>query len=102
MSETKTVIVWAGLKVKEGFVQEFKDIAKPVVESTRREAGCIKYDLLQDCDNSTVFYFFEEYVDDAAFEAHRNMPYMHDFRPKREKCLDHFLGVRVMSENYNR
>ncbi len=102
MSDKKTVIVWAGLKVKEGFVENFLEAANPIVNATRQEKGCLKYDLLRDCADPLTFYFFEEYVDADAFAAHREMPYMHAFRPKRAECIDEFLGVRVMSEDYSR
>ncbi len=102
MSKSKTTVVWAGLKVKEGFAEKFLEVATSVVEATRKEKGCLKYDLLRDCADPLTFYFFEEYVDAAAFDAHRQMPYMLDFRPKRAECVDTFLGVRVLSEEYSR
>jgi len=102
MSENKTIIVWAGLRVKDGFAEKFKEIAAPVVAATRREKGCLKYDLLSDVSDPDTFYFFEEYESDEAFAAHREMPYMADFRPKRAECVKEFLGVRVMSETYRR
>lgn len=98
----KTVVVWAGLKIKDGFADKFKQVVEPVVKASRAESGCIKYDFLQDIYQPNIFYFFEEYCDDLAFQKHRDMPYMHDFRPKREECVEEYLGVRVMHENYSR
>jgi len=98
MSETKPVIVWAGLRVKDGFAGDFIAAAQSVVDATRKEVGCVKYDLLQDVRDPCTFYFFEEYVSPAAFEAHRAMPYMDDFRIVRGELVDKFLGVRVMDE----
>ena len=45
---TKSVIIQAGLRVKDGSADEFIKLATPVVDSTRKEPGCIKYELLQD------------------------------------------------------
>ena len=49
-----------------------------------------------------VAELFEEYKDETAFQEHRAMPYMLDFRPKREECVEKYLVVRVMSETYSR
>ncbi len=98
MSENKTVIVWAGLRIKEDFVSEFKKAAQVVVDSTRKEEGCLKYDLLQDVSDSCSFYFFEEYKDESAFATHRTMPYMDTFRKLRAEFVDKYYGVRTMEE----
>ena len=60
MSESQTTVVWAGLVIKDGFIEKFKEAVKPVVEASRAESGCIKYDFLQDIYQPNTFYFFEE------------------------------------------
>ena len=40
----------------------------------------------------------ELYIDDSAFQKHRSMPYMDEFRKVRAGFLDKFLGVRIMKE----
>ena len=102
MSNSQTTVVWAGLVIKDGFIEKFKEAVEPVVKASREEVGCLKYDFLQDVYNPNTFYFFEEYKDETAFQEHRTMPYMLDFRPKREECVEKYLGVRVMSETYSR
>ena len=97
---TKSVIIQAGLRVNDGSADEFIKLATPVVDSTRKEPGCIKYELLQDVYDKCTFYFYEEYADENAYQTHRTMPYMTDFRPKREKLLDKYLGVRILSERF--
>jgi quinol monooxygenase YgiN len=102
MSNSQTTVVWAGLVIKDGFIEKFKEAVEPVVKASREEVGCLKYDFLQDVYNPNTFYFFEEYKDETAFQEHRAMPYMLDFRPKREECVEKYLGVRVMTETYSR
>lgn len=98
MSNSDTVIVWAGLRVKDGLADDFIKASQSVINSTRSESGCLKYDLVRDSSDPCVFYFFEEYVDDSAFQKHRSMPYMDEFRKVRAGFLDKFLGVRIMKE----
>lgn len=100
MTIAKPVIVHAGLRVKDGTADEFIKLAASVVEETRKEPGCVKYELLQDVFDRQTFYFFEEYADENAYQEHRIKPYMTAFRPERERLLDKYLGVRIMSERF--
>ena len=60
MQKGKSVVVFAGLRIKDEFCQEFARRAKSVVDNTRKEQGCIKYDLLRDVYSPDTFFFFEE------------------------------------------
>lgn len=94
----KTIIVWAGLRVKPEAAEEFKKRALEVVEKTRLEEKCLRYDLLQDATNPATFYFFEEYTDDEGYAAHRAMSYMPPFRDFRGTVIEEYLGIRVLDE----
>jgi quinol monooxygenase YgiN len=74
----KTVIV-ARLLVKEGKEADFLKIAQPLVEATNKEEGNLYYELYQSPRNSKIFIFYEEYVDDAAFEVHGNSEHFKKF-----------------------
>ena len=43
--------------------------------SVRDEPGCLRFDVLQDEANPNRFAFYEVYQDDAAFQAHTQMPH---------------------------
>jgi quinol monooxygenase YgiN len=58
-----------------GKEDEFKALAVNLVELSRKEAGCIKYELLQNQSDSTDFTFVEEWVSDAALDAHLATPH---------------------------
>jgi len=90
------VIILASLKIKEGKRNEFLDLFKPIIEATRNEAGCIRYDLFQDTEDENIFTFIEEYDSEASFDAHRNMPYMISMRDKRELLKESYLGVEKL------
>ena len=99
-NENKPVIVLAGLTVKDAAA--FIKIAREVVDKTRKEEGCLRYDLLQDVYNPNAFHFIEEYRDSAAFAAHRAMPYMDAFRAERAKLVDEYLGVSELERTNER
>lgn len=96
MESFNSVIVYAGLKVKAGYADAFIERAREVVECTRAEEGCLRYDLVRDVLDPDAFYFFEEYRDDATFAAHREMPYMNPFREFRAGVVDKYLGVSTL------
>lgn len=55
----------------EGKQKEFVELAKELVLFTRKEVGCLSYDLVADQADDCVYYFVEKYQDQAAVEKHR-------------------------------
>lgn len=49
------------------------------------EPGCLVYRAHRSTADAELFLFYETYVDEAAFEAHRNAPHLAAFRQRREK-----------------
>ena len=39
------------------------------------EPGCLRFDVIQDEEDPNVIYFYEVYIDDAAFEEHLKSPH---------------------------
>ena len=65
------ITLTAKLTVKEGKEKEFAETMKGVVPKVRQEAGNRAYTMCKSKENPRVFMFYEEYVDDEAFKAHR-------------------------------
>lgn len=51
-------------------VEEVKAVLLELIEPTRQEAGCIKYELLQNQSEPTDFTFVEEWASKDAFDVH--------------------------------
>ena len=51
-------------------VGQVRSILSDLVEPTRKEAGCISYELLQNRTDQTDFTFVEEWESDAVINAH--------------------------------
>ena len=75
------IVLIAKSTVQEGKQEEFVRIAKKMVEETRKEEGCISYDLVKDETDDVVFCFIEKYKDEAALEAHRASAYFQTYVP---------------------
>jgi quinol monooxygenase YgiN len=69
--ETGLITLTAKLTVKAGKEQEFETTMKGIVPKVREESGNRAYVMCRSKDNPRVFLFFEEYVDQAAIDAHR-------------------------------
>ena len=92
--ENKIVILHASMEIKPKFIEDFKEIAKPLVDNTCKEEGCISYTLLQDVYNPTIFTFYEEYKNMDAVKFHSSQQYLKDFSKLREPMMEKRIGVK--------
>ena len=67
----QTVRVVARFQIQPERVDEFKaEAVARLVEPTRREPGCLAYDLCQDRDDPTIFAMIEEWESQEALDTH--------------------------------
>ncbi len=69
MSKT-TIRVVARVVALPDKVEEVKSVLLGLIEPTRKEQGCIVYELLQNQADPTDFTFVEEWESQALLEAH--------------------------------
>jgi quinol monooxygenase YgiN len=69
MSKT-TIRVVARVVSLPDKVEEVKSILTGLIEPTRKEDGCIVYELLQNHEDSTDFTFVEEWESQALLDVH--------------------------------
>jgi quinol monooxygenase YgiN len=53
-----------------------------LVTETRKEVGCIKYELFQDINNSSILAVIEEWEDIEALEKHKNSEHIKRIVPQ--------------------
>lgn len=70
------IILTAMVKAKPGEEDAVKDILVALVEPTRKETGCLAYNLHQSKADKTQFMFYEQWASKEALDAHGKMPYM--------------------------
>jgi len=71
-----TVHVVAHLTARPDTVVELRTLLFALLEPTRREPGCLRYTLLHNAVDPVDFTFVEEWVDDAALDAHFITPHL--------------------------
>ena len=68
--------MWVKVRVKPELRARFLEaIEVDALGSERDEAGCLRFNVLQDAADENVYYFYEVYQDEAALDAHRAAPH---------------------------
>jgi len=66
-----------------------------MVEPTRAEAGCIKYDLHHSSDDPGAFMFYEIWKSKEALDEHIATPHLQNFLEKTKDILAEPLDVTL-------
>jgi quinol monooxygenase YgiN len=73
--------------IKEDKIDDMINIAKELVEETRKEDGCITYNLFQDSEDKGTFTFVEEWTSKEHLDAHMQTEHFTRIVPKiKELC----------------
>lgn len=83
----KTIRVVAHLTARPDKIEETREALSALVEPTRAEDGCIKYELTQNNSDPTDFTFVEEWSTDAALDAHLESEHIRALRSKAGDLL---------------
>lgn len=80
----KKVTVVARLKAKAGLEEKVKQELLKMVEATRKEHGCLNYDLHVDESDPGSFLFYENWISKMALDDHFH--------------TDHFVRLHAMQD----
>ena len=98
MSEILTII--AKIEVKADKLDVVKAKILNLIAPTRKEVGCIQYDLHQDNQQPEVFIFVENWENQALWEAHIKSNHLQSFIKDTEGLLVN-LTINQMSKITN-
>ena len=70
------IILTAMVKAKAGQEEAVKETLVSLVEPTRKETGCLCYNLHRSKSDPTQFMFYEQWANQEALDAHGNTPHM--------------------------
>jgi quinol monooxygenase YgiN len=84
----KQITLVVRLKTKEGMGSKLEQAAVKLIPLTRAEPGCIEYNFHASAQDSDLFFFYENWIDQAALDKHAEMPYLAEFRTILENILD--------------
>ena len=82
-----TIRVIAQVVAQTDKIPEVHTILQDIVAPTRRETGCLSYQLLRHRSNPAVFLFIEEWTDEQAIDAHFGTPHIREALVKATPLL---------------
>jgi len=91
MSDGVRVVV--KIVAKKEAIADIESIVLVLAEKSRKESGCIAYDVLQDLEDPTVFVLIEEWASVSALDAHNRTPHFHEAVTKSAPLLAKPLEV---------
>lgn len=84
-------------KVREQEMNTYNELVKNLIHETRKEEGCIKYELFQDVHNFNILTFVEEWEDLEALEKHKKSSHFTKYVPMLDELCEE-SGVNVYSK----
>ena len=80
----------ADIEARADSVALVKAELEKLVEPTRREAGCLQYDLHQDNDNPAHFLFYENWESRELWQDHMDSRHLKDYLAATEGAVAGF------------
>ena len=78
----QAVRVVARIVARPGKVEDLRAVLHGLVEPTRKEPGCVTYELLQNKTDPTDFTFVEEWSSEEDLDAHLQSPHLRQARSR--------------------
>lgn len=82
------VTIFATFKPKMGLYQEALSVLRDVLEPTRAEPGCLRFDLFAGEDRPPTLHLHEVFVNAAAIDVHRRTQHYQIYRASIEPLLE--------------
>lgn len=94
--DDSAVIVFASFRPIAGKERELQELLLWMVERSRSEPGCERYDLYRRHDGGETFHLFEGYRDGEALEQHRATDHYVEYRRRVGDLLEVPIDVLVL------
>jgi len=82
------VILYAEFTAKSGSESEVETLISGLAEDVRREPGNTEFTVYRERDNPRKFFVFEQYRDEAAFDAHITADYGAVFNERLSSLIE--------------
>ncbi|MBK5241179.1 putative quinol monooxygenase [Clostridium sp.] len=68
--------------IKQSKIVEFKKLAGKLINESRKEIGCLSYNLYEDSNNCNILTFIEEWKSEEAIKLHNNSEHFTSIVPQ--------------------
>ena len=80
-------IVHVDIRVRPESVEDFKKACADNAQNSVKEAGIVRFDVIQQSDDPTRFVLVEAYLDDSGVEKHKQTAHYNKWRQTVEKMI---------------
>ena len=82
------IVVTSKFKAKPGMRNKILELARPCVDATRKEKGCLRYELFVSSEDDVTLQFIEEWTEPDALRAHMKSPHLAAFKEQRKGSVE--------------
>ncbi|OIK12223.1 putative quinol monooxygenase [Bacillus sp. MUM 13] len=82
------IVITAILKSKPECENQLFEVLQEVVPPTRKESGCINYQLHKSLDEQGIFVFYEVWQDEASLKEHMESDHYKAYRQQAEQLIE--------------
>lgn len=93
---TKPLTIVARIEAKKDKVDLVKSELIKLIEPTRKEQGCLQYDLHQENENPAIFIFYENWENRELWKIHMNNDHLKAYIEATDGAVENFT-VNEMS-----
>lgn len=94
-----TLYIVAMFHFREEYLLEATDLLRELVYETRKEEGCLQYDLIADSENPGVYFLMEQWKSDEFHLRHSASAHLSNFRKKAaplfESTAEVYRGTKL-------
>lgn len=89
-----TVRLIAEFVAKPERAEDLRELLVSLIETTRAEQGCVRYDLWRSQEQANVFAFVEEWESEADLQKHLAAPHLQHAVGQLDELLEQPLALR--------
>jgi quinol monooxygenase YgiN len=94
----KSIVVIARVKAKSGKKEELKKELLKLIEPSRKDDGCINYDLHNSEDEPGQFMFHETWRDKEALTKHLATPHLRKFIEISDNLIEGQINISLWNK----
>ena len=97
MNKSSLLTVLARLQAKPGKESELRQALLGLINPTRLEPGCVRYDLHESNEKPGLFFFYEIWKSSQALAQHFETHHLRDMQKKAPELLSEPLDLQYLS-----
>jgi quinol monooxygenase YgiN len=91
----RTITVVATFQARPGKENELRAALIGLLAPTRKETGCVNYDLHSSREDPAKFLFYENWTGQAALDAHMQSPHVQNLLPRVNELCVAFPEIKI-------